>query len=48
MSRQNREALDEMGRQCDELRNENLDLKEVIRELKREKLVMSNQAFQQE
>ena len=48
MSRQNRDAIDEMGRQCDELRNENLDLKEVIREMKREKLMGNQAAFQQE
>ena len=31
--------MDEMARQCDDLRNENLDLKEALREMRRDKLV---------
>jgi hypothetical protein len=42
MSRQNREALDDISRQLEDVRNENLDLKEVIREMKRDRLVLSN------
>jgi hypothetical protein len=42
MSRQNTQALDELSRQIEDLRNENLDLKEVIREMKRDRLVLSN------
>ena len=39
MSRQNQSAIDELVKQQDELRNENLDLKEVIRDMKKQRLV---------
>ena len=42
ISRQNRDAFDEQQKQLDNLRNENLDLKEVIRDIKREQLVQNN------
>jgi hypothetical protein len=42
ISRQNRDAFDEQQKQLDNLRNENLDLKEVIRDMKREQLVQNN------
>jgi len=42
ISKQNREKLDDMEKQIDLLRNENLDLKQVVREINKEKLVYKN------
>lgn len=42
ISRQNQSAVDDLHKQIDGLRNENLDLKEVIRELKKQRLVTQN------
>ena len=39
---QNNKVIDELQKQMDELRNENLDLKDVIRNMKKDKLVISN------
>lgn len=36
ISRQNRDAMDEQQKMLDNLRNENLDLKEVIRDMRRQ------------
>ena len=42
ISKQNREKIEEMEKQIDILRNENLDLKQAIRESNKEKLVLKN------
>lgn len=42
ISRQNQNAIDDFEKQLDSLRNENLDLKEVIRDIKKEKLMLAN------
>lgn len=42
ISRQNRYQFEDLERQIDQLRNENLDLKTSLRELNRDRLVASN------
>lgn len=42
IARQNQNAIDDFEKQLDALRNENLDLKEVIRDIKKEKLMLAN------
>ena len=42
INKQNRYQLENIEKQMDALRNENLDLKQTIREINKEKLVLSN------